>query len=233
MIFESFVNFLSKIMFFSSFVNVATGFPKPLTLEEERKYVQAFHEGDMKAKDVLIEHNLRLVVHIVKKYSMAGEADDLISVGTIGLIKAINTYNLDKGSQLSTYASRCIENEILMLLRLNKKHNQVYSLEESLGHDKDGNEITLSDIISGDIDEVSNGVETCVLNEELNNLMKEVLPEREYKIICLRYGVNNTPALPQRIVAKKLNISRSYISRLETKALKTIREEVKKRHLFS
>lgn len=233
MIFESFVNFLSKIMFFSSFVNVATGFPKPLTLEEERKYVQAFHEGDMQAKDILIEHNLRLVVHIVKKYSMAGEADDLISVGTIGLIKAINTYNLDKGSQLSTYASRCIENEILMLLRLNKKHNQVFSLEESLGHDKDGNEITLSDIISGEMDEVSNGVETCVLNEELNNLMKEVLPEREYKIICLRYGVNNTPALPQRIVAKKLNISRSYISRLETKALKTIREEVQKRHLFS
>lgn len=219
-------------MFFSSFVNTATGFPKPLTIEEERMYVKKFQEGDLSARDVLIEHNLRLVVHIVKKYSMASEADDLISVGTIGLIKAVNTYKLSRESQLSTYASRCIENEILMLLRLNKKHNQVYSLEESLGREKDGNEVTLSDIISGEVDEVSNNVENSILSEQLNKIMKICLPEREYQIICLRYGVDNKPALPQREVAKKLGISRSYISRLESKALNIIKEELKKRHIF-
>lgn len=232
MILDTFINFLNKIMCFSSFVNNATGFPKPLSQEDETMYVKKFQAGDENARKILIEHNLRLVAHIVKKYSTAGDADDLISVGTIGLIKGVNTFKLDKGSQLSTYVARCIENEILMLLRLNKKHNQVYSLEESLGKDKDGNEITLSDIIGNETDELSQKVEGMILSEKLVKILQEKLPEREYKIISLRYGVNNTPALTQREVAKKLGISRSYISRLENKALKTIREEISAQNLL-
>ena len=141
MIFESFAYFLNKIMLFSSFVNSASGFPKPLSPEEERKEFEKFKKGDIQAKNNLINHNLRLVAHIVKKYAGAGEADDLISVGTIGLIKAINTFEYDKNTQLSTYAARCIENEILMLIRVGKKHKVVMSLQEYLGEDKDGNEI--------------------------------------------------------------------------------------------
>ncbi len=232
MVIESFINFFNRILFFTAFVNNATGFPKPLSSEEEAKYVKLFQSGDLKARDVLIEHNLRLVAHIVKKYSTAGEADDLISVGTIGLIKGINTYRLDKGSQLSTYVARCIENEILMLLRLNKKHNQVYSLQECLGKDKDGNEITMADILSNETEDLSSLVETTILTKELVKLIKKVLPEREYEIICMRYGVNKTPALTQREVAKKLGISRSYISRLENKALKVIKDELKKNKLM-
>lgn len=232
MILDSFVTFLSKIMCFSSFVGTVTGFPKPLTPAEERKYIMDMENGDKSARKLLIEHNLRLVAHIVKKYSNAGDAEDLISVGTIGLIKGVDTFKLDKGSQLSTYCARCIENEILMLLRLNKKHNQVYSLEESLGKDKDGNEITLGDTIGGDIDETAYKIENLILSENINKILKQKLSEREYKIICMRYGLNNTPALTQREVAKKLDISRSYISRLENKALETIKTEVKDKNLF-
>lgn len=232
MIVESFMTFLSKIMFFTGFVNNATGFPKPLTREEEKEYIKLFKEGDEKAKERLIAHNLRLVAHIVKKYSNAGEADDLISVGSIGLIKAINTYKPDKGTQLSTYAARCIENEILMLLRVNKKHNGVYSLEEKLGHDNDGNEITLMDTLGSDDDELRDQIESKVLNDDLVIKMKKILPPRQFKIICLRYGVKGTPALTQREVAKILNISRSYISRLENKALSTIKKYLKNKEYY-
>ena len=231
MIVESFINFLSRIMCFTGFVNNATGFPKPLTPEEELEYIKKFKAGDLKAKDRLIQHNLRLVAHIVKKYSTAGEADDLISVGTIGLIKAINTYKLNKNTQLSTYAARCIENEILMLLRMSKKHNGVYSLEESLGKDKDGNEITLKDIIASD-DDLLSSVENSVLTTDILKLIKSTLPEREYQIICLRFGLNNTPAYTQREVSKMLGISRSYISRLENKALETIKTTLKGKNIF-
>lgn len=228
MITETFVNFLNRVMCFTSFVQKSSGFPNPLSSKEELECIQKFkNEGDMQAKNRLIYHNLRLVAHIVKKYSTAGEADDLISVGTIGLIKAINTYELNKGTQLSTYAARCIENEILMLIRLNKKHNGVYSLEESLGQDKDGNDITLEDVIGTDIDELSNIVENKIISEQLIKILKENLSEREFKIICMRYGLSNTPALTQLEVAKKLGISRSYISRIETKALKDIKSKLK------
>ncbi len=232
MIIESFINFLSKIMCFTGFVNNATGFPKPLSQEEEIECIKAFKNGDMKAKDRLIQHNLRLVAHIVKKYSTAGEADDLISVGTIGLIKAINTYELGKNTQLSTYAARCIENEILMLLRMTKKHNQVYSLEESLGKDKDGNEICLQDIIPNEVDDLTKSVENNMLSRDVERLIKKILPQREYQIISLRFGLNNTPAYTQREVAKMLNISRSYISRLENKALNTIKRYLKGKNIF-
>ncbi len=232
MIFENFITFINKILTFSSFVNSASGFPKPLTLEEEKEYFKKFKQGDKRAKDVLINHNLRLVAHIVKKYSGAGEADDLISVGTIGLIKAINSYEYNKGTQLSTYAARCIENEILMLIRLNKKHKQTLSLQETLGQDKDGNDIELMDIIPGLEDEVFETVENNILTEKLTKIIEKSLPKREFEIIKYRYGLYNNRPLTQREVAKKLGISRSYISRLETKAMETIKEIVQKNNLL-
>jgi RNA polymerase sporulation-specific sigma factor len=232
MIFENFITFINKILCFSSFVNSASGFPKPLTLEEEKKYFEKYKQGDLDAKNALINHNLRLVAHIVKKYSGAGEADDLISVGSIGLIKAINSFELNKGTQLSTYAARCIENEILMYIRLNKKHKQTMSLQECLGEDKDGNEVELGDIIPGLEDEVIDEVENNILTEKMANIIKTSLPEREYKIIKMRYGLDGLIPLTQREVANKLGISRSYISRLETKALEKIKSEVKTKKIF-
>lgn len=232
MILESFVTFMSRIMFFTGYVSSATCFPKPLSAEEEKECIEKFKQGDELAKERLINHNLRLVAHIVKKYTTAGEADDFISVGVIGLIKAIQTFNPDKGVQLSTYASRCIENEILMLIRMNKKHNSVFSLEEKLGCDPEGNEITLLDTLECDEKDVLEEVELKILSEQLVEKMKKVLTKREFKIICMRYGVDNTPALTQREVAKKLGISRSYISRLENKALMIIRSKIKENDLF-
>ena len=228
MIFENFITFLSKVLFFSGLVNDKNSFPKPLSKKEELAYFQKFWQGDLQAKDVLIRHNLRLVAHVVKKYNGAAEADDLISCGTIGLIKAINSYKADKGTQISTYASRCIENEVLMFLRVSKKHQQVGSLNESLGDDHDGNEICLVDIITdgreqSDIDEVMNRQ----LMQKLVQAMRERLNEREFKIISLRYGLDDHVALPQREVAKQLNISRSYISRIEKHALEIVQQIVR------
>lgn len=223
MIFENFVLFMNKILLFSSYISNAQGFLKPLSREEEREYFEKFKKGDKEAKDKLINHNLRLVAHIVKKYSGSAEADDLISVGSIGLIKAINSFEYDKGTQLSTYAARCIENEILMLLRLNKKHKNVYSLEESLGQDKDGNDIELKDVIQSTEEDVFSMVENNIITEKIVKIINEHLTEREAKIINMRYGIKGTPALTQREVAEKLGISRSYISRIETKALSVIK----------
>lgn len=184
----------------------------------------AFKNGDIKAKEKLINHNLRLVAHIVKKYTNAGEADDMISAGSIGLIKAINTYELDKNTQLSTYAARCIENEILMLIRVNKKHTSTISLSETLGNDKDGNEICLLDVIPNFDEDVIENIENKIISEKLTSIIKKVLNQREYQIICMRYGLHGTPALTQREVAEKLKISRSYISRLETKAIQELQK---------
>lgn len=224
MIIESFSNFFNQVLLFTGFVNSANGFPKPLSSEEEKECLLKYkNNNDENAKKMLINHNLRLVAHIVKKYCTAGEADDFIGVGCIGLIKAINTFDMNKGTQLSTYAARCIENEILMLLRVNKKHNQVYSLEESLGLDKDGNEVTLEDVVGSGVDDLSEVIESKISSEKLTKQLKKDLPEREYKILCMRYGLNNTPALTQIEVAKKMGISRSYISRLENKALLTLK----------
>lgn len=232
MILDSFMNFIGKIMFFTGFVNNATGFPKPLSQKEEREELIKAKNGDNKAKEKLINHNLRLVAHIVKKYSNAGDADDMISAGTIGLIKAVNSYELDKGTQLSTYAARCIENEILMLIRLSKKHNQVLSLEESFGKDKDGNEICLQDIIANETDDLQLSLENSMLSEKLFKIIKQNLQPREFEIICYRYGLGGKPMLPQREVAKLLGISRSYISRLENKALLTIKNCLNKEDIF-
>ena len=226
MIFEHFLTFLSKVLFFSGMVNEKSSFPKPLSKDEEAEYLQKFHAGCKESKDILIKHNLRLVAHIVKKYNGAGEADDLISCGTIGLIKAINSFKIEKGTRISTYAARCIENEILMYLRVTKKHQQVYSLNETLGSDKDGNDIILSDVIPDDGENLTDLVEHQLLMKKMIKKIKEKLSDREYKIIELRYGIENQIALPQREVAKKLGISRSYISRIEKHAIDIIKELV-------
>jgi RNA polymerase sporulation-specific sigma factor len=232
MIVESFIAFINKIMLFSAYVNNASNFPKPLTLEQEKECFDAFRKGDKKAKDKLISHNLRLVVHIVKKYSGSAESDDLISVGSIGLIKAVNTYEDGKNTQFSTYAARCIENEILMLLRSNKKHLGVLSLGETLGKDKDDNDITLQDVIPNEEYDLQEQVENNVLTEKFLNIIENSLSHREYQIIKMRYGLGNTPAYTQREIAKKLNISRSYISRLEKKSIDLIKEKTKDEGIF-
>ena len=226
MIFENYITFLSKVLFFTGLVTDKSSFPKPLTKADEVVYIKKFHAGDMAAKDILIRHNLRLVAHVVKKYNGAAEADDLLGCGTIGLIKAINSFNPDKGTQISTYAARCIENEILMFLRVNKKHQNVGSLNECLGSDRDGNDICLGEIISDDKPNAFEGAEHRLMMERLVKACKEKLDAREYKIIALRYGLETNIALPQREVAKQLGISRSYISRIEKHAIETIREIV-------
>jgi len=220
---------MNKIMLFSSYVDNVSSFPQTLTQEEEKMWLEKLKQGDEEAKSVLVSHNLRLVAHIVKKYSNSyKEADDLISVGAIGLIKAINSYSPDKNTQLSTYAARCIENEILMLFRASKKHQGNLSLEESVGVEKDGNEIMLADVIGDDSSSIEELVENNILNEKLINILREHLSSREYKIICLRFGLDGQDCLTQREVALKLGISRSYISRLEKKALQTIKSHVSK-----
>ena len=226
MIIENFVLFMNKILLFSSYINTASGFPKPLTLEEEKRYFAKFKNGDKKAKDILINHNLRLVAHIVKKYSGAGEADDLLSVGSIGLIKAINSFEYEKGTQLSTYAARCIENEILMLLRVNKKHKNIVSLQETIGDESGEGDVELMNVIPSMDEDLFTVVEDNIFSQKILAIVNNKLPAREAEIIKMRYGLENQRPLTQREVAVKLGISRSYISRLETKALDTIKKEV-------
>lgn len=228
MIFESYMAFLQKIMLFSSYVKNNSSFEKPLTSKEENMYLQKYKDGDMEAYKILIEHNLRLVAHIVKKYNGTDEADDLISVGSMGLIKAIKTFQLNHGTQFSTYAAKCIENEILMLLRVNKKHKNTISIEDALGTDSEDNELAVIDVMF-ESDDVEQRVHNSVVSEKLIAKLKKYLTKREYIIICLRYGLNGCPALTQREVASKLKISRSYISRLEKKALETMRDNIDKK----
>lgn len=227
MIIESFITFMNKIMLFSSYVDNTSSFPKTLTPDEEKEYFIKYKNGDEKAKSVLVSHNLRLVAHIVKKYSNSTkDADDLISVGAIGLIKAIETYSLDKGTQLSTYAARCIENEILMLFRTSKKQKNVMSLEEKIGTEKDGNEVMLADVIADSVDLIEQ-IDNNILSETMIELIKESLSPREYEILVLRYGIGGRVAYTQREVAKKLGISRSYISRIEKKAIEKIQKKIR------
>lgn len=226
MVFETIGHFMSKLMFFHGFVNECNGFPKPLSREEEDLYIEKMQAGDKQAREKLINHNLRLVAHVCKKYNGAFEADDLISVGSIGLIKGIDSFKKEKGSQLSTYVSRCIENEILMLLRANKKHKVCVSIEDSIGFDKDGQELSLFDIIpQNEEDDPDNIVVKKVLIEEIKDFMKKSLSEREYKIVCLRYGLIDKIERTQNEVAEIMGISRSYISRIETKAIEILKEK--------
>ena len=200
-------------------------FLKPLTPEEERHYLQEYKQGSLEAKDILIQRNLRLVAHIVKKYQGAAEElDDLISIGTIGLIKAIQTFDFQKASRLSTYAARCIDNELLMLLRSRKKSSKEVSLYEPIGTDKEGNEISLLDVIETEPVDVVKNYSLKQDIDYLYQLLPKVLSPRDQEIITLRYGLYGQKELTQREIAKRLNISRSYVSRIEKNALLKLRE---------
>lgn len=199
-------------------------FLKPLTSEEESYYLQEYKQGNLEAKNILIERNLRLVAHIVKKYQGAPEEmDDLISIGTIGLIKAIHTFDAQKASMLSTYAARCIDNELLMLLRSKKKSNREVSLYDPIGTDKEGNEISLLDIIETEPVDVVKNYSLKQDIARLYQLLPKVLTTREREIIKLRYGLYGEQELTQREIAKRLNISRSYVSRIEKNAILKLR----------
>ncbi len=228
MFFDFLTLLFSKIFFFTGLVQNKGTFPKPLSPEDEKKYLALAKKGDAEAKEILIKHNMRLVAHVVKKYSGAAETDDLISVGSIGLIKAINTFQEGKGTALATYTARCIENEILMLLRSGKKHKNNVSLTDPVGTDKDGNELTLMDLLSEKEESVFLQVEKSVQREKFIAVLKKFLNEREFTILSLRYGLIDGTALPQREVAKKLGISRSYISRIEKRAIEKARENLNK-----
>ena len=218
---------LGRIVFFTGTIGTKNSFPKPLTKEQEEYYLQLVAEGDKEAKEILIRHNMRLVAHIVKKYSGVAETDDLISVGSIGLIKAINTYRAGRGTTLATYTARCIENEILMLIRANKKHKNTMLLSDPVGTDKDGNELTLMDLLFEKEDCVFEAVERSIQREKLLEYIKDLLSEREYAIICLRYALKGGIPLPQREVANVLKISRSYISRIEKRAIEKLRSHLR------
>lgn len=203
-------------------------FPKPLSSKEENECLIKFKNGDMLARNKLVEHNLRLVAHIIKKYySNQNEQDDLISIGTIGLIKAINTYDINKEIKLSSYASRCIENEILMHFRNLKKTSQDISMNEAIDIDKDGNPLTLLDIMAVD-DNIADELDLKLNMQKLTKYITEELSSREKKIIIMRYGINGTKPLAQREVAAKLDISRSYVSRIEKKALHQLKKRFEK-----
>ncbi len=225
--------FVKELFFLVSYVK-NNAFPQPLSAAEERKYLRLMAEGDEHARNMLIEHNLRLVAHIVKKFENTGEdPEDLISIGTIGLIKAIESYSEGKGTKLATYAARCIENEILMHLRALKKTKKDISLHDPIGQDKEGNEISLIDILKSEADDV---IDTIQLSMELEKVRKYicVLDDREKEVIVGRFGLDLKEEKTQREIAKELNISRSYVSRIEKRALMKMfhefyREEKEKR----
>ena len=219
------LNFLSQyICFFILHVCGNGSFPKPLTEKQEREYLEKSRKGDVEARNKLVEHNLRLVAHIIKKYyGTQSEQDDLVSIGTIGLIKAINTYDLNKDIKLSSYASRCIENEILMHFRSCKKSAQDISLNETIDSDKDGNPLTLLDIMAVE-DNIIDELDLKLNSRKLGTFIKEELSPREREIIIMRYGLDGNKPLTQKVIAEKLKISRSYVSRIETKALKLLRK---------
>ena len=219
---------LNNLFLMLGYVSNVNSFPQPLNSEEEQYYVEAYRNGNEEARNILIERNLRLVAHIVKKYGSCGsDSDDLISIGTIGLIKAISTFNMDKGTRLATYAARCIENEILMQIRASKKIQNEVSLQDPIGIDKEGNEITLIDLISNDSESVVDEVELKMQVKRLYSKMKGTLKNREKVVLELRYGLLNGTSKTQREIAKMLGISRSYVSRIEKKAIKKLSKELK------
>ena len=200
-------------------------FPKPLTAEEERLYLKRYEEGDQEARKVLIERNLRLVAHVAKKYQGSDEdSDDLVSIGTIGLIKAVATFDNSKNNRLATYAARCIDNELLMMLRMRKKTSREVSLYEPIGMDKEGNEINLLDIIEGENVDVPEIMDLEADTRRLYQILHKVLSEREQEVLRLRYGLFGEEEKTQREIAQRLNISRSYVSRIEKTALKKLKE---------
>ena len=216
---------VSAIYYFALHVKGAGAFPPPLSAEREAELLEKSRNGDDGARNELIEHNLRLVAHIVKKYYNTGaDQDDMISIGTIGLIKAVSTFNTDKGIHLATYASRCIENEILMFFRNQKKTAQDVFISDPIDTDKDGNTLTLIDVIA-DKSDIADEIDTKIKVEKLRVILPVCLTERERLIIEMRYGLCGREELTQREIAKKLNISRSYVSRIEKSALEKLRKQ--------
>ncbi|MBQ7541947.1 MAG: RNA polymerase sporulation sigma factor SigK [Clostridia bacterium] len=217
----------SGFLFFVLHLNVSGSFPPPLSAAQEAECLRAMAQGDAKARDMLIEHNLRLVAHIIKKYyASCDDQDDLISIGTIGLIKAVNTFDPKKGARLATYAARCIENEILMFFRAQKKSAQDVSIQDPIDVDGEGNPLTLMDILSCE-DTIADDLDIRVRSEKLHELLRDMPESREKTILILRYGLYGNEAHTQRMAAAKLGISRSYVSRLEKKALTSLRRKLR------
>lgn len=201
-------------------------FLSPLSAQEEKRYLEQFREGDLEAKHILVEHNMRLVAHVAKKYQNIDEdMEDMISIGTIGLIKAIDTFRADRGSKLATYAARCIDNELLMYLRSKRKSSREISLYDPIGTDKEGNQIHLLDVMEQEEPDVIEQMEFDKNVRRLYELMPRILNDRERMILCLRYGLKSQRAVTQREIARRLDISRSYVSRIEKKALQKLRQE--------
>ena len=230
-IFNKIIDYLKEIMFFTTSYSINV-FDPPLSSEEEDYYVKRLLNNDKEARRILIERNLRLVAHIVKKYETKNiSSDDLISIGTIGLIKGIDSYNMNRGVKLTTYAAKCAENEILMYFRSNKKYNNNVSLNDVIAHDKDGGDITLIDVLE---ENKTDFEETITYKDYIKNLSKylHVLNDRELKIIKMRYGLFNEEEKTQKEIAKSLHISRSYVSRIEKRALiKILREFIKNKDI--
>lgn len=228
---ELLMRLFEQIMFLTGFVGGSAAFPKALSAEEERKYLEMYAGGDINAKNILIEHNLRLVAHITRKYSSESNSEDLISIGIIGLIKGINTFNHQKNRKLSAYISRCIENEILMHLRSSKKLSNEVSLDETIGTDKEGNSLTFADILPSDGGDIIENLSLKMTSASLYKAIDKVLNNVEKDIIVWRYGLYGNERLAQREVATKLNISRSYVSRIEKRALNKLADELKKHNI--
>ena len=220
------IGILSGIIFFALHVTSANSFPRPLSAQGERECFERIKNGDKSAKNKLIEHNLRLVAHIIKKYySNSSEQDDLVSIGTIGLIKASSTFDYEKGTRFATYAARCIENEILMYFRNKKKYAQDISLSEPIECDKDGNALSIIDTMA-DEKSITEDIEEKLRAENLHKVIDSELLPREKEIIYMRYGIMGRGPYTQREVAKKLSISRSYVSRIEKKAMEKLKEKL-------
>ena len=225
--FSNILEIFCSNIFLTGYISGNNTFPQPLDEKEEAKYLELLKSGDKNAKGVLIERNLRLVAHIVKKYQIPNkDIDELISIGTVGLIKAIDSFDASKGTRLATYASRCIENEILMLFRSNKKQKGETFLHDPIGVDKEGNEISLIDVLSSDKDSVVEKVESNIQIRALYAKINTALSEREGELIRMRYGLVDGKCKTQREIASLLGISRSYVSRIEKKALKKLKKEL-------
>lgn len=226
---SSFLVFLHSAVFLVGYISSNQLFPEPLSIEEEKQYLEQMKQGDEEARNVLIERNLRLVAHVCKKYSSTNvDPDDLISIGTIGLIKGINSFEPSKNVKLSTYVSRCIDNEILMHLRSTKKLGAEVSLEDPIGKDKDDNTVTLQDVLENNERNIEDEVDLKIKVKRLYDKIKQVLKDREKTIIELRFGLDGRKPKTQNQIAEMMGISRSYVSRIETKAIGKLSKEFEK-----